>query len=1230
MARTKHRTSRGKATRGKATRGKGTRGKGTRGKATRKRRTKRRPNRKQTVRQRHRNNRRKTLRGGVSLRQYVSPKHYREKWKARKGRQGGEKKEYEELQQKFQNENYKGAEEAALYKTDTPEGEKYDNAGHMEQHLPDFGKFALFKSSRRERNVKKHKETEMFRQNKAKVETKAAELKESQEKDKSPEKVEEDRAEGEARAAEDAVALAAAKTPQEIAQEETRQRMETLKRDIWQIQTNRYDLWTKWEKEDSPGFEDPESRAKGLNTTEQVSLDFDREEAAKNEELAEAGANLDMGEVMSQKLMSDMMSGDSMATYDTVTKLMKENMIDLKQLMGGIDSLVDEKWIHDHSGALAPPRVNAVFLATEDIDITALDWNTDPTVSWANKKWAKVKGEHKCRDALNQKINQDRGIPKGSLILRLDEREEQKDEDPSRQEETVETLVKNGDEWVHDPENPECPSITNATDGARYLLPPFIVIDLDPDRQSNTWLQKMTDNAAFGATAAVSLYFKMYGVQQNILRYDSSVDGYYSKKRRKARGEEGEPIIRRIGECKAKIFDKKMKVKLLKPSDIDSFFGVGQCVDQTKVFNPENDYDEGGGRTWGVKKNPVPVAMADNPIIQKLLFNPKAKKNGGNILFLAILTCGINSARAVDYDSGLITVEFKDLPPLGLNAIEKSSGNGFFVELTDAVPGSQAEELGLKKGWVPEEINGQSLKGMHLDQVINMLRQKQKHVVVFRHGGQVEGISSEDSDEQLKSSKTLWRFREECEKYLIEQKRGMKTLLDPVKKLAEQGIDETTELKDYITKHLEGDTVVTATVTKKNGIRLHMKTVGCKGWPKEIFDLTEKEKKSNTYSCHSRPIINPDISTGRSVMAHRSQKDFSHYKGVDGAAGIFTKIEECDRMIKIGLANLSKMKKENVDMTTERVRDELAKIYEYQNMKIQISIKECIAEGSGNDVMESKDTEVLKALGIITKCNYRSDGAEMDSQDRDRIPHGFQFCGITWDATKEINEKWAQIQKEAAEKERPPGHEAGDTVEGEITVDPKKEDGVDSLNELTEPVFDKKQGTFLTNLYYRQNRASDAGGGATDWAPWIACSPGTFVILEKKHYDTVGNFESIIGMIKRRLIIDTLTQKAKVWAMKKAAKMVLTKVAQIAFPLILASVCPPCAITLQMSKGIGGSAVGLLTSMKLPAGLSGTLIGGGGGRKRNTKRTKRTKTRKKQKRAKTRTKRRKKKQSRRP
>ena len=627
MARTKHRTSRGKATRGKATRGKGTRGKATRGKATRgkatrKRRTKR-PNRKQTVRQRHRNNRRKTLRGGVSLRQYVSPKYYREKWRDRKARQEKERIEYKQLQGKFGTGDYKGADEAGLYKTETADGEIYDDTGHKEQHLPDFGKFALFKSSRREHNVKKHKGTELFKQNKKAVETKAAALAVSQEKDKSLEQREKERDDGEAREAENAVALAAAKTPQEIAQEETRQRMETLKRDIWQIQTNRYDLWTKWEKEDSPGFEDPESRAKGLNTTEQVSLDFDREEAAKNEELAEAGANLDMGEVMSQKLMSDMMSGDSMAAYDTVTKLMKENMIDLKQLMGGIDSLVDEKWIHDHSGALAPPRVNAVFLATEDIDITALDWNTDPTVSWANKKWAKVKGEHKCRDALNQKINQDRGIPKGSLILRLDEREEQKDEDPSRQEETVETLVKNGDEWVHDPENPECPSITNATDGARYLLPPFIVIDLDPDRKSNTWLQKMTDNAAFGATAAVSLYFKMYGLQQNVLRQHSSYDGYYSKERRRARGEEGEPIIRRIGECKAKIFDKKMKVKLLKPSDIDSFFGVGQCVDQTKVFNPENDYDEGGGRTWGVKKNPVPVAMADNPIIQKLLLMDK-------------------------------------------------------------------------------------------------------------------------------------------------------------------------------------------------------------------------------------------------------------------------------------------------------------------------------------------------------------------------------------------------------------------------------------------------------------------------------------------------------------------------------------------------------------------------------------------------------------------------------
>jgi hypothetical protein len=299
-------------------------------------------------------------------------------------------------------------------------------------------------------------------------------------------------------------------------------------------------------------------------------------------------------------------------------------------------------------------------------------------------------------------------------------------------------------------------------------------------------------------------------------------------------------------------------------------------------------------------------------------------------------------------------------------------------------------------------------------------------------------------------------------------------------------------------------------------------------------------------------------------------------------------------------------------------------------MKIQISIKECRAEVSSGNVMGSKDTDDQEALGIKTRCNYRSDGAEMESQDRDRIPHGFQFCGLMWNAAIEIDREWAKIQKRSEEKERPPGHEAGDTVEGEITVDPKKEDGVDSLNELTEPVFaGKKQETFLTNLYYRNSKISDAGGDATEWGPWFACSPGTFVILEKKQYITVP-YGSIIDKLKRRLIIDTLTQKAKVWAMKKAAKMVLTKVAQIAFPLILASVCPPCAITLQMSKGIGGSAVGLLTSMKLPAGLSGTLIGGGGGRKRNTKRTKRTKTRKKQKRAKTRTKRRKKKQSRRP
>jgi len=63
MARTKHRTNRGKGTRVK-----GARGKGTGGKGTTKRRTKR-PNRKQTVRQRRRNNRRKTLRGGKSLKE---------------------------------------------------------------------------------------------------------------------------------------------------------------------------------------------------------------------------------------------------------------------------------------------------------------------------------------------------------------------------------------------------------------------------------------------------------------------------------------------------------------------------------------------------------------------------------------------------------------------------------------------------------------------------------------------------------------------------------------------------------------------------------------------------------------------------------------------------------------------------------------------------------------------------------------------------------------------------------------------------------------------------------------------------------------------------------------------------------------------------------------------------------------------------------------------------------
>ena len=63
MARTKHRTNRGKGTRVK-----GARGKGTGGKGTTKRRTKR-PNRKQTVRRRRRNNRRKTLRGGKSLKE---------------------------------------------------------------------------------------------------------------------------------------------------------------------------------------------------------------------------------------------------------------------------------------------------------------------------------------------------------------------------------------------------------------------------------------------------------------------------------------------------------------------------------------------------------------------------------------------------------------------------------------------------------------------------------------------------------------------------------------------------------------------------------------------------------------------------------------------------------------------------------------------------------------------------------------------------------------------------------------------------------------------------------------------------------------------------------------------------------------------------------------------------------------------------------------------------------